>query len=974
MKKQSIKKIISLLLVLNFLFFNFGAPLNAQEQPIQEENIIKESASSPFQAQEISGETASTAAPADSEDFILLIDLSAVQNKTNSTSSDLADEILISRLAQENASSTPAVSSTTPSQAESANNQITGYNSENSAQTNESNETNIANQNSALAINYSQIKAETGSNLTDYNTGSGVITTRDANGKGEIINSLNFNNTIIYPGEEANAQARNSQTGALSNNESSVNLNEKLTVKNINSANTLNRLEAFVNSGNNSASFNTNHGIILSGNANLGANFFTIANTNITGNQKFYADWQNIYGNFAGNVDLGRETAVSSRLSSLILQAANKQTGFNSRNQAAIIVNDELVIRNQNEGKLNNEISAQVISGRNKSNANTGTGSVVSGDIRSAINAVNFLNTNITASNFWLKSFNVFGNWQGNLILPKLKAAQTSTSSSEVLDANNQTGYESTNETSQTASTSVAIENFNDAKIENKINIKTGTGENKTSYNANSGVVKFGYAQAETNELNAANLNITGKPWWMIVINKFGSWQGTTIGSPLDMETKSSANTSIFSSAQSGIEAINSSTGAESNNGAGVRINHSTDLQNSNESDISNDIKLEAISGENEVQYNTGHGYVETGNIKAATNVINFANSNITAADCLIAVVNVFGDWTGNLIFGNEDENQAAFNGQSNYDNNSSSSTAGASSQNNASSDNSNQTDIQNNNNSQTINNTGASSSSGQNSASYNTGSGIVTTGQSDTSSSIGNQSNANQTAIGQTGNNSSSTPSNSITGQDSQNNASSAQTDQTDISNDNDSDTQNNLYVEKITGLNSSDYNTGAGVVDTDWASTFLRLYNENNENVLTLGDLRNDLSIPGENEENQNQNNESATPSPTPAPSQSPEQSGNPSPSNNLSSGQSSNSSSYDSSRYSGESGTGSSGASASPLNFIKGDLNQNGKVDDYDFSILISNWGKRFTNKSADINKDNKVDDYDFSLLIANWNISK
>ena len=158
MKKQSIKKIISLLLVLNFLFFNFGAPLNAQEQPIQEENIIKESASSPFQAQEISGETASTAAPADSEDFILLIDLSAVQNKTNSTSSDLADEILISRLAQENASSTPAVSSTTPSQAESANNQITGYNSENSAQTNESNETNIANQNSALAINYSQIK------------------------------------------------------------------------------------------------------------------------------------------------------------------------------------------------------------------------------------------------------------------------------------------------------------------------------------------------------------------------------------------------------------------------------------------------------------------------------------------------------------------------------------------------------------------------------------------------------------------------------------------------------------------------------------------------------------------------------------------------------------------------------------------------------------------------------------------------
>lgn len=972
MKNNSAKKIISLLILANFFFFNLGIPLNAQESPDLNPLQAEGSAIS-----EAGSQTASTTPDTETEgldDLIIYIGLPMQDNQTNATSSDPAGQDSVSAFSDSTGEelvaagpgtdlATSTASSTPADETNSASNQTTGYDSQNSAQTGQSNETNVSNQNNALTINYSQIKAETGSNLADYNTGSGVITTRDANGKGEIINSLNFNNTIIYPQGSDAAQAQNSQTGAYSDNQSSANLNDKLTVKNINGSNTANKLEAFVNSGTNSASFNTNHGIILSGDANLGTNFFTIANTNITGNQKFYADWQNIYGNFTGNVDLGQGAVSPSQLSSLIMQAANRQTGYNSQNEAAIIINDELVIRNQNQGKLSNEISAKVISGRNKSNANTGTGSVVSGDIRSAINVVNFLNTNITASNFWLKSFNVFGSWQGNLILPTLKTNQTAASSSETSVINGQTGFNSTNESSQNASTSVAIENSNDAKIENKINIKTGTGENKTSYNANSGVVKFGQAKAETNQLNAANLNITGKPWWMIVVNKFGSWQGTTIGSPLDMEAKSSANASIFTSAQSGIEVANNSTGAESNNSAGVQINRSTDLENSNESDISNTVNLEAISGENEVQYNTGHGYVETGDIKAATNVINFANSNITAADCLVAVVNVFGDWTGNLIFGNESGSQTNSSGQSDYNNNSSNSTAGAGSQNSSASTASNQTNIQNNNSSQTTNSTGAESSSGQNSASFNTGSGIVTTGQADTSSSIGNQSNANQTAIGQTGDSSSSST-NAATGAASQNNASSTQAGQTDISNNNNSSTENNLYVEKITGSNSSNYNTGNGVVDTDWASAFIQLYNENNENDITLGDLESSLNIPDEN--NGNQNSPSPTPASDPSPSQNPNQTDT-APSNNPA-----NSSAYNSSSQS--SGGSGGGSAMIPPSFKKGDLNQNGKVDDFDLSILISNWGKILKNKSADINGDGQVDDYDFSFLITDWNLSK
>ena len=50
--------------------------------------------------------------------------------------------------------------------------------------------------------------------------------------------------------------------------------------------------------------------------------------------------------------------------------------------------------------------------------------------------------------------------------------------------------------------------------------------------------------------------------------------------------------------------------------------------------------------------------------------------------------------------------------------------------------------------------------------------------------------------------------------------------------------------------------------------------------------------------------------------------------------------------------------------------GDSNKDGKVDKYDFALMMANWGRVGTN-SADLNNDKKVDKYDFSLLMANWN---
>ena len=53
-------------------------------------------------------------------------------------------------------------------------------------------------------------------------------------------------------------------------------------------------------------------------------------------------------------------------------------------------------------------------------------------------------------------------------------------------------------------------------------------------------------------------------------------------------------------------------------------------------------------------------------------------------------------------------------------------------------------------------------------------------------------------------------------------------------------------------------------------------------------------------------------------------------------------------------------------------KSDINKDNKVNDYDFSILMANWGSTPTNAAADINGDGKVNDYDFSILMSSWTV--
>ena len=58
--------------------------------------------------------------------------------------------------------------------------------------------------------------------------------------------------------------------------------------------------------------------------------------------------------------------------------------------------------------------------------------------------------------------------------------------------------------------------------------------------------------------------------------------------------------------------------------------------------------------------------------------------------------------------------------------------------------------------------------------------------------------------------------------------------------------------------------------------------------------------------------------------------------------------------------------------PTTIITGDINGDGKVDKYDFALMMANWGKIGANTS-DLNNDGKVNKYDFAILMANWTLA-
>jgi uncharacterized repeat protein (TIGR01451 family) len=248
---------------------------------------------------------------------------------------------------------------------------------------------------------------------------------------------------------------------------------------------------------------------------------------------------------------------------------------------------------------------------------NNVNGSIETGDAFAGLNLVNVANTNFIDSNYLLVTLNAFRNVYGDIVFPGFAS---------FFGQQNSMNY---------AESTSSI--YNEGLIENNLESETHTGDNYTE-SRNGSIISSGNANATSNIYNQLNSSLLGGNSVSILLRVHGSWLGEVFGMPESMSV-TSGNDGYYYISDTGT--ANSARGASSVNA-------------SNTAAIHNDVSLRAVTGNNAV---TGveNASIRTGNAYVGANLVNIANANVIGRNWTMAVLNIFGDFEGNISFGQPD-------------------------------------------------------------------------------------------------------------------------------------------------------------------------------------------------------------------------------------------------------------------------------------------------------------------------------
>lgn len=186
----------------------------------------------------------------------------------------------------------------------------------------------------------------------------------------------------------------------------------------------------------------------------------------------------------------------------------------------------------------------------------------------------------------------------------------------------------SDNEVSANLDSNTDVSQENSAKVVNSLNQDSTTGKNSTSRNTGgNSEITTGNANTSGTIINSVNTNIAGTS-----AHEFNISDNHTGDLILDF----------------------SGNGAESQNTANV--NKATDINTfqNNDAEVENNLVLNADSGNNNANYNTGgDSTIQTGNANVSASVLNFVNNNLSGK-LAYAAINIFGDLTGDIILTQE--------------------------------------------------------------------------------------------------------------------------------------------------------------------------------------------------------------------------------------------------------------------------------------------------------------------------------
>lgn len=308
--------------------------------------------------------------------------------------------------------------------------------------------------------------------------------------------------------------------------------------------------------------------------------------------------------------------------------------------------------------KLSNGNSAAVVnnvdvSGRSGGNTITNPGGdseIRTGSVRALVNVLNIVNTNLINSRWTIATFNIFGDWEGDLVLP-----------SELYFEGYRTigdGFTNAADLSRIKKVILDVSNDNTALINNEVGVLGNSGANSitSSEELTNGSIETGPVETVGNVKNIANSTIINTDWFLSIVNTLGSWTGNIYSLPEGMSFEQTPLGLTFFSTSSNDSRLNgefAGSMAAINEGQEVTVQ----IENTNQAIIENNVNIIADSGDNQIESAEGasNSRIISGPVKVLSNILNFANTNLINSNLNLGIMNVFGNWNGNVVFGYPD-------------------------------------------------------------------------------------------------------------------------------------------------------------------------------------------------------------------------------------------------------------------------------------------------------------------------------
>ncbi|MFN7088345.1 MAG: hypothetical protein ACK4NX_00755, partial [Candidatus Paceibacteria bacterium] len=167
--------------------------------------------------------------------------------------------------------------------------------------------------------------------------------------------------------------------------------------------------------------------------------------------------------------------------------------------------------------------------------------------------------------------------------------------------------------------------------------------ENEANQNNGTSTIATGDAVAASNVFNMVNTNLIGagaSPLF-ILIRVFGSWTGNIFSLPQGASWQATPEgITLF-----GMD-FSSLTGCQN------CCPENMSVSNTNIGEVYNNIRVFALTGQNMANNNAGNATIVTGNARAIANAINIVNTNILGRNWILAIINILGNWQGDIAFG----------------------------------------------------------------------------------------------------------------------------------------------------------------------------------------------------------------------------------------------------------------------------------------------------------------------------------